>query len=364
MKSKQEHLTRIAAYLSGQLTDTERQSFELWAKASAENERLFKEASTIWKNSGIKFSIDAPATSQAEWLELRERLDSIQKSGKLVSFFTAPLTLKIAASIILLMGVAYLFVWFSASPDRPMVFHADKEMISFYLPDSSQVWLNAKSTLKFDEHFNEAERHVQLQGEGYFKVSANHKNPFIVTTAGTYTRVVGTSFSIREDSATETVLTVVEGTVSFASQKDLTKTITVGAKEKAMCTSAGEVKKYSNDNTKFSHWIKKDNPVFENEKLYPVAHLKTDFTWRKNAIKQSVIDGTVKSSATIATYQNVKLKITYTRRNGKLKTIDIDVPGPIPAGGQVNFRAKLHDLLTNTRQVLVKVESAEAKSTL
>jgi transmembrane sensor len=364
MKSNQKQLKRIAAYLSGQLTDVERYDLELWIKASDENERLFNDARTIWTNSDLKLSLNSTnETDQAEWLELSARLDKIQKEGKLVSFFTAPSILKIAASLILLMGLAYLFVWFSSSPDQPTLFHTEKEMISFYLPDSTHVWLNAHSTLQYDEHFNETERHVNLKGEAYFKVFSNQKNTFIVSTTNTYTQVLGTSFSIREDSA-ETVLTVVHGTVRFASQADLSKSITVEAKEKALCTAAGEVKKYSNDNTKFSHWIKKDNPVFENEKLYPLAHLKTDFVWRKNAIKQSIIEGNVKSSATVATYQNVLLKITYTRANGKLKNISLAVPGPIPAGGEVKFRTKLHDLLTSTRKVYITVESAEAKSTL
>ncbi|MEX6688235.1 FecR domain-containing protein [Danxiaibacter flavus] len=65
------------------------------------------------------------------------------------------------------------------------------------LPDSTQVWLNAASSLDFPENFNPAKREVTLQGEAYFDVKHADKIPFIIYTGKVSTVVMGTAFNIK-----------------------------------------------------------------------------------------------------------------------------------------------------------------------
>ncbi|HVV02934.1 MAG TPA: FecR family protein, partial [Puia sp.] len=65
------------------------------------------------------------------------------------------------------------------------------------LPDSTQVWLNASSTLEFPEHFRTNKREVTLSGEAYFDVRHSEKTPFIIHTGKVSTTVLGTSFNIK-----------------------------------------------------------------------------------------------------------------------------------------------------------------------
>jgi ferric-dicitrate binding protein FerR (iron transport regulator) len=65
------------------------------------------------------------------------------------------------------------------------------------LPDSTQVWLNASSTLEFPEHFLNNKREVTLSGEAYFDVRHSEKTPFIIYTGKISTTVLGTSFNIK-----------------------------------------------------------------------------------------------------------------------------------------------------------------------
>ncbi|MNT21360.1 FecR protein [compost metagenome] len=52
------------------------------------------------------------------------------------------------------------------------------------LPDHSEVWLNAASTLKFPASFSSSKiRKVELIGEGYFEIAKDKSKPFIVKTA-------------------------------------------------------------------------------------------------------------------------------------------------------------------------------------
>jgi ferric-dicitrate binding protein FerR (iron transport regulator) len=65
------------------------------------------------------------------------------------------------------------------------------------LPDSTQVWLNASSTLEFPEHFKTGKREVTLSGEAYFDVRHAEEAPFIIHTGKISTTVLGTSFNIK-----------------------------------------------------------------------------------------------------------------------------------------------------------------------
>lgn len=46
------------------------------------------------------------------------------------------------------------------------------------LPDGSQVWLNAGSTLSYRSDFNHSSRDIGLSGEAYFEVARNADLPF------------------------------------------------------------------------------------------------------------------------------------------------------------------------------------------
>jgi len=68
------------------------------------------------------------------------------------------------------------------------------------LPDSSQVWLNANTTLIYPSRFSPIERIVQLEGEAYFQIqhlrSSGKNIPFKVMSNGQTVNVLGTEFNI------------------------------------------------------------------------------------------------------------------------------------------------------------------------
>lgn len=64
------------------------------------------------------------------------------------------------------------------------------------LPDGTQVWLNAASTLRYPSRFLEDARVVELDGEAYFDVRHADKMPFIVKTNNHQISVLGTEFNV------------------------------------------------------------------------------------------------------------------------------------------------------------------------
>jgi ferric-dicitrate binding protein FerR (iron transport regulator) len=65
------------------------------------------------------------------------------------------------------------------------------------LPDGSQVWLNAASSLRFPVAFGGAERRVELSGEAYFEVAKDARHPFKVAARGAEITVLGTHFNVQ-----------------------------------------------------------------------------------------------------------------------------------------------------------------------
>ncbi len=64
------------------------------------------------------------------------------------------------------------------------------------LPDGSLVWLNAGSRLSYSTKFNDRNRLVKLDGQGYFEVAKHDGAEFVVNTRGYDVVVKGTHFDI------------------------------------------------------------------------------------------------------------------------------------------------------------------------
>lgn len=87
------------------------------------------------------------------------------------------------------------------------------------LPDGSNVWLNAASSLTYPNRFKGNERHVELHGEAYFEIFKDKSSPFTVTAEDANIKVLGTHFNVmaykNEPSINTTLL---EGSVSLSSK--------------------------------------------------------------------------------------------------------------------------------------------------
>lgn len=91
------------------------------------------------------------------------------------------------------------------------------------LSDGTKVWLNANSSLKFPSSFLPgATREVSLEGEAYFQVKHIALKPFVVHTARSITKDIGTSFNIKdytEDPAATSTLE--EGSILVSAKADI-----------------------------------------------------------------------------------------------------------------------------------------------
>lgn len=124
--------------------------------------------------------------------------------------------MKMAAVIVLVASTSFYFYQNVASKKLETVTYTTikspaSKRKKVVLTDGSTVWLNAKSEISFNNHFNEKTREITLVGEAFFEITKNKEIPFIVSSAGVKTKVLGTSFNIEAypegDNVTVALLT-------------------------------------------------------------------------------------------------------------------------------------------------------------
>lgn len=121
-----------------------------------------------------------------------------------------------AACLLLLVGIGSFFL---PRKSGPLVYSTGNgERITFFLPDDSEVQLNANSNLSYDpQQWKENElREVWLEGEAFFKVEKKASGlKFLVHAGEVNVSVLGTQFNVKSRGEEAKVM-LVEGKVELA----------------------------------------------------------------------------------------------------------------------------------------------------
>jgi transmembrane sensor len=349
----------FAGYLSGDISSADKASIENWIAESQENQLIFEEVQKVWDNSGIQLQYN-DLDSDLLLSELKLRISEGQKpAGKIISMIK-PYVLHWQAAAVLCLLMSSYFVVRWATTRENITIEAGDQVATVYLPDSTKVWLNVNSRITYPRKFES--RKVELQGEAFLSVRKDTSD-FTVTTKHTNTTVLGTAFNIKDREDSVVTLTVAEGTVKFSKSDSLRQAfVIVKPQQKSVFRSNSKLQKAQNDDASFAAWREKNNPAFEEEKNNHARFLTNKFTWRKNQINQSVIEGTFTNSASLAAYTDVVLEVTYTKPNGNKVTVDLTIADPVYPGKRLQYRRRLLDMLTDTKSITVKIKSVNVTS--
>jgi transmembrane sensor len=146
------------------------------------------------------------------------------------------------------------------------------EQYSVSLPDGTQVWLNAASSLKFPTTFASlATRSVELTGEAYFEVAKDASHPFIVKTAHQEVKVLGTHFNVNSYVSEKlTKTTLLEGSVKVVSKTNSSSMATLEPGQQSQLSSGG-LKISEVDLSESMAW-KNGDFNFDNEKFSSILN--------------------------------------------------------------------------------------------
>ncbi|GAB3279852.1 FecR domain-containing protein [Larkinella harenae] len=102
------------------------------------------------------------------------------------------------------------------------------ELLVVRLPDQSVVWLQGGTTIRYPKKFPASIRSVTLvEGQAFFEVVHHTNRPFIVHSADSQLRVLGTKFVVTNRSR-DLRVTLTEGSVQFLTGKKVVQVLTPG----------------------------------------------------------------------------------------------------------------------------------------
>jgi transmembrane sensor len=200
----------IKKYLSGKSSEKEQKELLDWIRKNGHLTE-FQLTKKEWKDEVKNESI--PVEYQEPWKNIQNYLfgqmqSELQRTQRTLRFF------RYAAILAVLISIPSLFFYFTqASPSAQLIYTtvaADFGQISkVVLPDSSVIWINSGSTIRYNNQFSATNRDIDLIGEAFFKVHKNKALPLIVSSADLKVKVLGTEFSMMaypEENSIQVVL--------------------------------------------------------------------------------------------------------------------------------------------------------------
>lgn len=166
-------------------------------REEAADEAFFSKAKITWAlmSSTQKMS---DYRIEGSYAKLQSRMRSENK-GRTVALGI----IKYAAVLVVMIGISgLLFYLFRQNPtdQQPIQYTsviAEKGQISkVILPDSSVVWLNSKTSLRYDSRFSQTNRNLTLSGQAFLDVKKNKDLPLIVSCGTLQVKVLGTRFDV------------------------------------------------------------------------------------------------------------------------------------------------------------------------
>lgn len=227
-------------YFEGKTTEKDLKVLSEWLDENMHHRQLFADLKKWYIEARLKIG-DNSETTELAYQKFIERVNTMTKeklNGKNISLINPRNGyLRFVAMVIILLAVgiaSYYLGHKTSSPAIPefceiSVPYGGKSTV--ILPDSTVIWLNAGSKIRYNRNFVNKTRDVYLSGEAYFDVTKK-KIPFIVHTSHLNIKVFGTSFNVKDypdDRNIET--TLVKGSIRVDS-KELPKPILLKPNEK------------------------------------------------------------------------------------------------------------------------------------
>lgn len=203
--------SNIKNYLSGRSSKKEQKELLDWIR---EDNHLaeFKTIKEEWKKEVIQEPL--PSDFQESWKTIQNTRmagmeSKLQRTRQLLVFF------RYAAILVALVAIPSLLYFFSQSNKNSSLTYttvsADYGQISkVLLPDSTVIWINSGSTIRYNNRFSATNRDIELTGEAYFKVHKNKDLPLVVSSDELRVKVLGTSFGVMAYPGEKTIDIVLE----------------------------------------------------------------------------------------------------------------------------------------------------------
>jgi len=204
----------ITRKIAGEASSDDQKKVDEWVENSPENRKTYHILNQFWN---YRTSHKNPILYL--FGSIQRRIAVFQNQPPKPFYNT---TLFRVAAIVILILLSNFMVYLIGGKMQTEKLSAWQEIVvprgnrmKIILPDSTVVWLNNETRLKYATDFNK-NRSVELVGEAYFNVTHDPAHPFLVNIGKHQIKVLGTKFSVNaypEENLIETSL--ISGSVQF-----------------------------------------------------------------------------------------------------------------------------------------------------
>ena len=203
----------LPRYCEGLATEEECRQVESWMEESEDNRKIVDQINTLY------IAVDT--------VNVMRKVDTEKALKKVNSRMIVRKTTwwewmqRVAAILFIPLSVAFLVQYMhngKSAVCQMMEIKTNPGMTtSVVLPDSTVVYLNSESSLRYPSVFEGDIRNVELKGEAYFAVAKDLKKKFVVSAPhSSQIEVLGTHFNVEAyEDEPDVSTTLVEGQVCF-----------------------------------------------------------------------------------------------------------------------------------------------------
>jgi transmembrane sensor len=209
--------------MEGKISAADLQELERWKAADPAHLRSYQEIVDIADEAELLTAYREADPEQA-WQKFKPsipaevkivRLHPEKKSGL---FF-----LKWAVAVVMVISGALLLANQSGWIGNQTISTGKNERQKLTLPDGTEIFMNANTTVSYHKRAFLKARNVELEeGEAYFNVTHDEKNPFSIKVGELSVNDLGTSFNLKVEPR-QVIVVVNSGKVSLEKGKDMEK---------------------------------------------------------------------------------------------------------------------------------------------
>ncbi|WP_288206465.1 FecR domain-containing protein [uncultured Parabacteroides sp.] len=197
----------LQKYIKNQCSEQELHALLHWLKSPDNHAELDLVVKPLWET--IDKNMSRPEGEREKELheevslllsEAKEKDTSTSKPGfrskKRLNVFS-----RVAVILILVFSVTFGLLKVLDRPS-PQITYTEKrsdkgEKKNILLADGTKIILNSDTKLRIPSDFNQEERVIEMEGEGFFDVTPNPDKPFIIKSGEAQVKVLGTSFNFK-----------------------------------------------------------------------------------------------------------------------------------------------------------------------
>jgi len=269
----------ITTYLTGEAGSDDIIFLENWIRTDPLHRKFFEDYTRTWVLIE-KVKIEDTLNIDVAWKEMEsiinrnETTDNQQTTKKslLRPFIIKKQSFLRIAAIFLILVIPSFFILRNLFRPEPKQMEASLSIKEGRLPDGTSVTLNKGTILEYPSSFKGNNRDVKLNGEAYFEVKHDEKQPFIVSSHNVRIEVLGTSFYVNTNATHNTMEVILNsGSVAiyFDDQKEHTLILSPG--EKAEINPCEQkMDKEVNTDPNYRSWMTQ-RFIYNNEPLFLIV---------------------------------------------------------------------------------------------